>query len=113
VQIGLHHHREQRLIDAPAPLQQRREERAGPQLRDPQLQIPRRGRERARSGAVALGGAGVGALVRGRADHRGELGLDQGLVDRGGRRAESVVDVGGLQCVEYLEQGCEAEAVGS
>jgi hypothetical protein len=39
VQVGLHHHREQRLIHPPAPLQQGREERAGPQLRDPQLQV--------------------------------------------------------------------------
>ena len=33
VHVGLHHHREQRPVDAPAPLQQRREERALPQLR--------------------------------------------------------------------------------
>jgi hypothetical protein len=32
VQVGLHHHREQRLIDPPAPLQQGGEERAGAQL---------------------------------------------------------------------------------
>ena len=45
VQIGLHHHREQRLIHPPAALQQTREEAAGAQLRDPQLQVPGRGRQ--------------------------------------------------------------------
>jgi hypothetical protein len=32
VQMGLHHHREQRLVDPSAPLEHRREERAGAQL---------------------------------------------------------------------------------
>ena len=54
VQVGLHHHREQRLIDPAAPLQQRREERPGAQLRDPQLQIPGRGRQRPGPVPVAL-----------------------------------------------------------
>ena len=40
VQIGLHDHREQRLVDPPPALEQAGEERPGPQLRDPQLQIP-------------------------------------------------------------------------
>jgi hypothetical protein len=47
VQIGLHHHGEQRLVDPPAALQQRGEERLGAQLRDPQLQIPGRRSQRA------------------------------------------------------------------
>jgi hypothetical protein len=34
VQIGLHHHREQGLVNPPAALQQRGEERPGPQLGD-------------------------------------------------------------------------------
>ncbi len=99
VQIGLHHHREQRLINPPPALQQRGKKRPGPQLGDPQLQIPGRRAQRARAGAVPLGGTGLGALVRGGTDHRGQLGLDQGLVDRGGRRPDSVVDIGGLQCI--------------
>ncbi len=64
MQIGLHHHGEQRLVDPAAPFQQRGEERAGPQLRDPQLQIPRGRGQDAGAGAVALGGADLGALVR-------------------------------------------------
>jgi hypothetical protein len=47
VQVGLHHHGEQRLVDPPAALQQRGEERPGAQLRDPQLQIPGRRSQRA------------------------------------------------------------------
>jgi hypothetical protein len=42
--IGLHHHRQQRPVDAPTGLQQRREERAFPQLRDAQLNIAGLGR---------------------------------------------------------------------
>ena len=58
VQVGLHHHREQGLIDPAAALQQRREERPGPQLRDPQLQIPGRRRQRPGPVPVALRGPG-------------------------------------------------------
>jgi hypothetical protein len=105
VQIGLHHHREQRLVDPPPAFQQRREERAGAQLRDPQLQIPGRGREDAGSRAVALGGAALGALVPAGADHRGELRLDQRLIQRLGRGPDAVVDLGGFQCLEELQQG--------
>ncbi len=54
VQIGLHHHREQALIDPAAPLQQRREKRTGPQLGDPQLEIPGDRGQRSRSRSVAL-----------------------------------------------------------
>ena len=45
VQIRLHDHREQGLIDPAAALQQAGEERPGPQLGDAQLQIPSRGRQ--------------------------------------------------------------------
>ena len=54
VQVGLHHHREQRLVDPPATFQQRGEERPGPQLGDPQLQITRGRGQRPRPGPVAL-----------------------------------------------------------
>jgi hypothetical protein len=40
VHVRLHHHREQGPIDPAAPLEQAREERALPQLRDRQLDIP-------------------------------------------------------------------------
>jgi hypothetical protein len=39
------------------------------------------------------------------ADHRGELGVDQGLVQRLGRATDAVADVGGLERLEQLEQG--------
>jgi hypothetical protein len=64
VQVGLHHHREQRLVDAAAPFQQRREERAGTQLRDPQLQIPGRRGQRAGAVPVALGGPSIVAFMQ-------------------------------------------------
>ena len=44
-------------------------------------------------------------LERRRPDHRGELGLDQRLVERLGGGADAVVNVGGLQCLKQLEQG--------
>jgi hypothetical protein len=43
--------------------------------------------------------------VRRGADHRGQLGLDQGLVERLGGGADAVVDVSGFQCLEELEEG--------
>jgi len=62
VQVGLHHHREQRLVHPTTPLQQRGEERPGAQLGDPQVQIARGGGQRPRPGPVALGGPLGGAL---------------------------------------------------
>ena len=55
VQIGVHHHREQGLVDPAATLQQAGEERPGGQLGNPQLQIPCRGRRQPRPVPVALG----------------------------------------------------------
>jgi hypothetical protein len=45
VHVGLHDHREQRPIDPAALLQQRREERSLPQLRDLQLDVASRRRQ--------------------------------------------------------------------
>jgi hypothetical protein len=53
---------------------------------------------------VALGKAGVAALVRRGADHRGELGFDERLVDGLGGLADPVVDLRDLQCVQDLQQ---------
>ena len=54
VDVGLHHHRPQRPVDPPPRLEQRREERARPQLGDPQLQVAGLGGEqRARGGRCA------------------------------------------------------------
>ncbi len=54
---------------------------------------------------VAQVGAGVAAFVQGGADRVGEFGLDQCLVDGFGGSADTVTDIGGLECVEDFEQG--------
>ena len=54
---------------------------------------------------VALRGPGVGAFVAGGADRVGELGLDQSLVDRLRRLADTITDIGGLECLQDVEQG--------
>ena len=69
VQVGLHDHREQRLIDPPPPLQQGGEERPGPQLRDPQLQITGGRGQRPRTAPVALRGPFRAAFPWARTDH--------------------------------------------
>jgi hypothetical protein len=105
VQIGFHHHGEQRLVDPPAPFQQSREERADPQLRDSQIQFPGRCRQHPSSGSVAVGGALIGALERASADKRGRLPLDQLLVKSLGCDPNSVGDVGEFELSKKIEQG--------
>jgi len=39
------------------------------------------------------------------ADHRGQFSLDQRLVDRRRRLPNPLIDIGGLERVEHLEQG--------
>ncbi len=39
------------------------------------------------------------------ADHRGELGIDQRLVQMFGRRPDPLVDIGVLQSLEQVDQG--------
>jgi hypothetical protein len=80
------------LIDPPAAFQQRREERPGAQLRDPQLQIP--GRRGQGPDAVAVGL--IGTLARAGADRVGELGFDQCLVDGLGGVTDTITDIGDL-----------------
>ena len=77
--VGLHHHREQRPVDPAPPLQHRGEERPAAQLRDPQLDVARFGRQQPRPSAVALVRARLGALVQAGADHLRRLGVDQRL----------------------------------
>jgi hypothetical protein len=102
VQICLHDDGEQRLVHPPPPLQQGREERPGPQLRDPQLQVPCRRRPRPVS--VALRQPRLGPLMRERADDRAQLGLDQRLIDSLGCLPDLFVDLGGLQCLQHFQQ---------
>ena len=105
VQVGLHHHREQGLVHPPAAFQQGREERPGPQLRDPQFQIPGGRGQHPRPVPVPLRQPRLGPLVRAGADHRSQLGFDQRLIDRAGGLSDPVVDIGRLQRLQHLEQG--------
>jgi hypothetical protein len=103
MQIGLHHHREQRLIHPPPPLQQRREERPRPQLRDRQLQITGRGRQHPRSVTVPLRRPLRGAFPRASTNHRSQLGINQGLIDRGGRQPDPLIHPGRLHRLQHLK----------
>jgi hypothetical protein len=104
VQVGLHH-REPRLIDPPPTSQQRGKDDPARSLgirrsRFPAVVVSVRGREPLRWA--------VRASLRSwrcHADHRDQLGLDQSLLGRGRRRSNLVVDIGGLQCFQHLEQG--------
>jgi ClpP class serine protease len=53
---------------------------------------------------VALGQPLGRALVGGGADHAGELGFDQGLVDRLGGLADAVVDLRRRECVQDFDE---------
>ena len=103
MQVGLHDHREQRLVDAAPALEQRGEERPGPQLRDPELEVARGRGQRPRPAAVAQCGAIGGAFPRAGTDHRSELGVDQRLVDRLGSGTDAVLDTSGLHGFEHLK----------
>jgi hypothetical protein len=105
VHVGLHDHRMQRPIDAPTPLQQRREERTGPQLGDLHLDITGGGRHRLGSVPVAVGATPAGALIAARADRLGGLGLDQRLQPSADQLSEHRPSIGGLQRIELSKQG--------
>lgn len=80
--VRRHDHRPQRPIDPPARLEQFREVAPRSQLRDPDLDITRRGRQQLRAVSVALRRALRGALARRRADLGRQIGLDQFLQRR-------------------------------
>ena len=102
VDVGLHHHRIQRLVDPAPRLKDDREERSLAQLRDPQLDIAGLGGQQPVSGAVALGGPGIGAFVATGADVLGRLGFDQLLHDHPHRLADQIDPFAGAECVEEL-----------
>ena len=54
--------------------------------------------------AVALAQPRLGALVGASADHRRQLGLNEGLVDRLGGLADTVIDSAAFECVQDLQQ---------
>ena len=103
VQVGLHHHREQRLVDPAPALEQRGEERPAAELGDPQLQISRGRGQGPWSASVALSGPLIGAFPGPSTNHAGQLGVDQRLVDRLGRSADPVLNTGRLHGFEHLE----------
>ena len=105
VDIRLHHDREQRLIHPPAAFQQRREEGALPQLRKPQLQVPRRRGQRAGAGAIALRDPLSAALEWRGADERSSFRVNQFLIESFGRDTDPVGDIGEFQFPEELEEG--------
>ena len=105
MQIGFHHHGEQRLVDPATSFEQGGEERASSQLRNLQIQLACGRGQHPSSGAVAVGGALVGAFERAGANERGRLRLDQLLVQRLGCEANSVGNIGEFQLGEKVKQG--------
>jgi hypothetical protein len=105
VDVSLHHHRTEGLVDAAARFEDRGKERTLPQLRDPQLHIAGLRRQHPWAGAVALGGARVGALVTGCADLAGRLELDQLLHHHAGGVTDQVDAVASAERVEQFGQG--------
>ena len=105
VDVGLHHHRVQGLVDPPARLEDRREERALAQLRDAQLDVTGLGRQQPRPGPVAVGDPGVGALVAAGADLLGRFDLDQLLQHHPHRVADQIDTLTGTERVQQLGHG--------
>ncbi len=101
---GLHHHCVEGPVDPPTPLQQRREERPGPQLRDLQLQVTGLGCEQAWAVPVALRGALITSFEAAGADLLGGLRLDQLLHDPPQARADGVGPLSGAERVEEVGQ---------
>ena len=93
--VGLHHHRVQRLIDAATGFEDQWEERALAQLRDAQVDVTRLGRQRPRPGAIAFGDPCVGAFVAGGADHVGRFGFDELLQHHADRFADQIHGLAG------------------
>ena len=105
VDVGLHHHRIQGLVDPAAGFENAGEERALPQLRDPQLDVAGLGRQQLRAGAVAFGHSVLAAFVAVGADNPGGFELDQLLQHGADRLADHVNAVAGAERVQQLRQG--------
>ncbi len=103
--VGLHDDRVQRHVDPPAGVEQRGEERPGPDLRDPHRQVPGRRGDGLVAGAVALGRAGLASLVHAGADVRGRLRVDELLHDRAEQLAHELASIGAAHHLEQLKQG--------
>ena len=105
VEVSLHYDGEQGLVHAAAPLEQGGEERPLAQLGDLQIQVPGGRRQDARSGAVALSGAVLGAFETAGADEGCGLCVDEFLVERFCRDADAIGDMGELEFREEVKQG--------
>jgi hypothetical protein len=102
--VGGHDHRPQRPIHPTARLEQRREEAALTHLGDADL-VPSRCRHQPVPPAVALPGAGLGALVASGTDRSGQLLLDQALQRVADHLAQQVLDPLTGLASEHLGQG--------
>jgi hypothetical protein len=105
VDIGLHDDGPEGPVDPSSGFQERREERAGPELGDAQLDITRLRAEQPAPTPVAVGRPGVGPLVPRGADRLVGLELDELLEDEGHRVAHDVGAAAGADGVEQLGQG--------
>jgi len=104
VHVGLHHHCEQGTVDTAASLEQRREERALPQLGDREFHVARRGGDQLGTVPIALGHPSLGALMRAGTDHGDGLGLDQLLQNPLQARPDGVGHLAGLERGEQFGQ---------
>lgn len=105
VDIGLHDDRPEGPVDAPAGVEQGREERARPELGDAQLDVARLGGQEPAAAAVAVGRPTLAALVPAGADGLLGLELDELLEDEGHRVAHDVGAAARADGVEQLGQG--------
>ncbi len=105
VDVGLHHDRPEGSVDPPARLEQGREERAGPELRDAQLDVPGLRRQEPAPTPVPVGRPAIAPLVPDGPDRLVGLELDELLEDEGHRIAHDVGAATGANRVEQLGQG--------
>jgi hypothetical protein len=104
VDVGLHHHRVQGLVDASTRFQDRREERPLAELGDAQLDVTGLGRHQMGSGAVAVGGAGLGALIAASADVLGRFHLDELLHHEANCVTDQIDTLTGAERIQQLGQ---------
>ena len=100
--VGLRDHGVEGLVDASAPLEDRRKEAARSQLGDLEVHVAGLGGRRARGRAVAARGPSHRAFVGLGADHLGGFGLDEGLIEELHELAHQI-EIGSIaKCVEQL-----------
>ncbi len=105
VDVGLHDHGVEGLVDAPAGLQDRGEEAAFSELGDGELDVAGLGGEHPGAVPVALVGAPVAPLVAIGTDRGGQLGFDQLLADEADCLLDQVEAVSGTERFEQVGQG--------